>query len=200
MARKSMTAARENANRPQAEHLATEAEIGSEPTGLGVNSSEPSRDRDPRALAAQPGTALAMSVGPSMTTGPVDIDVRPGRIAVLVEPGEETLVLSFRGAEYHLPRQIATSPLPTLTFRHLEKVTMYAFAGKRDKVESAVKRAIASAIDTSSLIKIACVAHSEGLNADAECALAKAIRCAKKDQRLRGIVASVALRLGYQIA
>ncbi|MBM3266981.1 MAG: hypothetical protein FJZ01_04960 [Candidatus Sericytochromatia bacterium] len=150
-----------------------------------------------RAAANPP--ALSVEVGPDMSVGPVAVDVQVGRIAVLVEPGEESQVLSFRGAEYHLPRSIVSHPLPTLTFRHLQKVTEYAFMGKREKVASAVKRAIASAIDTASLVKIGCVAHSEGLHVDATVALAKAVRCAKKDQRLKGIANNVASRLGYHL-
>jgi hypothetical protein len=144
--------------------------------------------------------ALTVNVGPDMSVGPVMADVSAGRIAILVEAGEESQVLSFRGAEYHLPRAIVSHPLPTLTFRHLQKVTEYAFMGKPEKVASAVKRAIASAIDTASLVKIACVAHSESLHEDATTALAKALRCAKKDQKLRGIATHVAGRLGYNLA
>ena len=146
------------------------------------------------------GPALTVNVGPDMAVGQVSVDVSVGRIAILVEAGEESQVLSFRGAEYHLPKSIVIHPLPTLTFRHLQKVTEYAFMGKREKVGSAVKRAIASAIDTASLVKIACVAHSEGLHIDATVALAKAVRCAKKDQRLKAVANNVASRLGYHLA
>ncbi len=143
--------------------------------------------------------AISINVGPDMAVGPVSVEVQAGRIAVLVEPGEDSQILSFRGAEYHLPKSIVSHPLPTLTFRHLQKVTEYAFTAKKEKVASAVKRAIASAIDTASLIKIGCVAHSEGLHIDATVALAKAVRCAKKDQQLKGIANNVASRLGYHL-
>lgn len=151
-------------------------------------------------LVESPVPTLSLTVGPEMTTGTVQMEVQGARIAILYDAGQESQVLSFRGAEYHLPKQIVTNPLPTLTFRHLQKVTEYAFAGKREKVGSAVKRAIASAIDTASLVKIACVAHSEGLHADATIALSKAVRCAKKDQQLKGIALNVASRLGYHLA
>lgn len=147
-----------------------------------------------------PTPALSVSVGPDMGTGTVGFEVQGSRVAILCEAGQESQVLSFRGAEYHLPKQIVAHPLPTLTFRHLQKVTEFAFAGKPEKVGSAIKRAIASAIDTASLVKIACVAHSEGLHADATIALSKAIRCAKKDQALKAIAQNVAARLGYDLA
>ncbi|MBU6430245.1 MAG: hypothetical protein KGR26_14615, partial [Cyanobacteria bacterium REEB65] len=118
---------------------------------------------------------------------------------VLAEPGEESQILSFRGADYHLPKEIAASPLPTLTFRHLEKVTYFAFAGRRDKLESALKRAVASAIDPASLLKVACVAHSEGLLEDVALALTKAYRCAKRNSELKAIVQSIATRLGCPV-
>ncbi len=151
-------------------------------------------------LTETPAPTLSLTVGPDMATGTVGMDVQRARIAILYDAGQESQVLSFRGAEYHLPKQIVMNPLPTLTFRHLQKVTEYAFAGKREKVASAVKRAIASAIDTASLVKIACVAHSEGLHADATIALSKAIRCAKKDLKLKGVATNVASRLGYHLA
>lgn len=151
-------------------------------------------------IAESPAQSIKLTVGPDMGAGTVGFEVQGARIAILYDAGQESQVLSFRGAEYHLPKQIVAHPLPTLTFRHLQKVTEYAFAGKPEKVGSAVKRAIASAIDTASLVKIACVAHSEGLHADATIALSKAVRCAKKDQALKGIAINVASRLGYDLA
>lgn len=150
--------------------------------------------------ALAPQVQFEGAVGPDLSVATsVSVDVRTGRSTSLVEPGQESQVLSFRGAEYHLPKRIVASPLPTLTFRHLEKVTVFAFAGKREKVQSAIQRAVASAIDTASLVKIACVAHSEGLHEDATTALVKAVKWAKKDQELKAIALSVASRLGYPI-
>lgn len=148
-----------------------------------------------------PAFTLEVQVGPDLGAATsVTVDVQSGRATYLIDPGQESQVLSFRGAEFHLPRSIVAAPLPTLTFRHLEKVTTFAFAGKRDKVHSAIQRAIASAIDTASLIKIACVAHSEGLGEEATVALSKAVKWAKKDQALKAIAQSVAAKLGYSIS
>ncbi|MBI6545533.1 MAG: hypothetical protein HY692_01990 [Cyanobacteria bacterium NC_groundwater_1444_Ag_S-0.65um_54_12] len=142
----------------------------------------------------------AIPVGPDLVgASSVALEVHPSQTVIHLEAANEEQLLSFRGAEYYLPKSIVTAPLPTLTFRHLEKVTMAAFAGRRDKVQSGLKRAVASAIDTASLVKIACMAHSEGLHASAITALVKALHCAKKDQQLRDLALLVANRLGYHL-
>lgn len=114
-------------------------------------------------------------------------------------PDVELQPLFYRGVTYMMPASIVRAPFPTFTFRHLDKVGMFALEGNRPKVVSSLQRAVASAIDAPSLIKIAAVAHSEGCLDEAVSALVKAVRVTSKQPEMRYLVLSSARTLGYTI-
>lgn len=114
-------------------------------------------------------------------------------------PDVELQPLFYRGVTYMMPASIVRAPFPTFTFRHLDKVGMFALEGNRPKVVSSLQRAVASAIDAPSLIKIAAVAHSEGCLDEAVAALAKAVKVTAKQPEMRTLVLSSAKTLGYMI-
>lgn len=114
-------------------------------------------------------------------------------------PDVELQPLFYRGVTYMMPASIVRAPFPTFTFRHLDKVGMFALEGNRPKVVSSLQRAVASAIDAPSLIKIAAVAHSEGCLDEAVSALVKAVRVTSKQPEMRALVLSSAKTLGYTI-
>lgn len=112
-------------------------------------------------------------------------------------PIEDLQPLYYRGVTYMMPAAVVRAPLPTFTFRHLDKVGMFALEGNRPKVLSSVQRAIASAIDAPSLIKIAAVAHSESCPEEAMIGLRKALKVSAKQPDLQALVRSSAQTLGY---
>jgi hypothetical protein len=107
--------------------------------------------------------------------------------------------LFYRGITYMMPAEIVRSPFPTFTFRHLDKVGLFALEGNRPKVLSSLQRAIASAIDAPSLIKIAAVAHSESCPDEALSALRKALKVSAKHPQMQVFVRSGAESLGYEL-
>lgn len=114
-------------------------------------------------------------------------------------PPEELQPLFYRGITYMMPASIVKAPLPTFTFRHLEKVAEYALEGNDAKVLSSLQRAVASAVDPPSLIKIAAAAHSENVPEEAMSALQKAYKAAKKDPAMQALVRASAQMLGYSL-
>lgn len=114
-------------------------------------------------------------------------------------PPEELQPLFYRGITYMMPASIVKAPLPTFTFRHLDKVGQFALEGNRPKVLSSLHRAVASAVDVPSLIKIAAAAHSEEVPDEAMNALQKAFKVAKKDADLERLVRASAQMLGYSL-
>lgn len=119
--------------------------------------------------------------------------------AVEETPEVELQPLFYRGVTYMMPASIVRAPFPTFTFRHLDKVGMFALEGNRPKVVSSLQRAVASAIDAPSLIKIAAVAHSEGCLDEAVSALVKAVKVTAKQPEMRTLVLASAKTLGYSI-
>lgn len=121
------------------------------------------------------------------------------------DPTEQTAAelelqpLFYRGVTYMMPASIVRSPFPTFTFRHLDKVGMFALEGNRPKVLSSLQRAIASAIDAPSLIKIGAVAHSEGCPEEALASLRKALKVSAKNAEMQALVHAGAKTLGYPL-
>ena len=114
-------------------------------------------------------------------------------------PPEELQPLFYRGITYMMPASIVKAPLPTFTFRHLEKVGEFALEGNRPKVLSSLQRAVSSAVDAPSLIKIAAAAHSEDVPEEAMTALQKALKASKKDLAMQTLVRASAQMLGYSL-
>lgn len=115
------------------------------------------------------------------------------------EAEAELQPLFYRGVTYMMPASVVRAPLPTFTFRHLDKVGMFALEGNRAKVLSSLQRAISSAIDAPSLIKIAAVAHSEESPEHARIALEKALKVSKRDAETQQLVHTSARTLGYPL-
>jgi len=107
--------------------------------------------------------------------------------------------LFYRGVTVHLPIELVRAPLPTLTFRHLDKVGRAALEGRRDRVVAALQRAIASAHDVASLLKIAVVALGEGAIEEVSAALARAWRGAQRDPEALEVVREAALAMGHPV-
>ncbi len=125
------------------------------------------------------------------------LDVRP---AAEVPEGSRTLEpLFYRGVTVHLPVELVRAPLPTLTFRHLDKVGRAAMEGRRDRVVAALQRAVASAHDVASLLKIAVVALGEGAVEEVSAALARAWRSAQRDPEALEIIREAARALGQPV-
>lgn len=116
------------------------------------------------------------------------------------EPGEALLPLFYRRAEYMLPAYVVNTPMPTLTCRHLEKATIHKLQGHADQALLAFKRAVASAIEPMTLIKVALACHTEDHVEEAEAALKRALKYAAKDQRSQALVNAIATHLGYDVA
>jgi hypothetical protein len=114
-------------------------------------------------------------------------------------PPDDLQPLFYRGITYMMPASVVKAPFPTFTFRHLDKVGMFALEGNRPKVLSSLHRAVASAVDAPSLIKIAAIAHSEDVPAEAANALTKALKVAKKDPEMQRLVRASAQMLGYPL-
>ncbi|MBO9541657.1 hypothetical protein J7643_13800 [bacterium] len=138
-------------------------------------------------LAASRGTApLVLQVTPHAPTAPLaEIELQP---------------LFYRGVTYMMPASVVRAPLPTFTFRHLEKVGTFALEGNRAKVLTSLQRAVASAIDAPSLIKIAAVAHSEGCPDEARASLAKALKVSARHPDMQALVHAGAKALGYEVS
>jgi hypothetical protein len=115
------------------------------------------------------------------------------------EPGEELQALFFRGGEYMLPAYVVRTPMPTLTCRHLEKAMIHRMQGREDQTLLAYKRAVASAIEPMTLIKVALACHTEKHTEEAEAALQRAIKYAAKDERSKTLVRAIADHLGYEV-
>lgn len=116
------------------------------------------------------------------------------------EPGEALLPLFYRRAEYLLPAYVVNTPMPTLTCRHLEKATIHKLQGHQDQALLAFKRAVASAIEPMTMIKVALACHTEDHTEEAEAALKRALKYATKDQRSQALVNAIATHLGYDLA
>lgn len=114
------------------------------------------------------------------------------------EPGEELQPLFYRRAEYLLPAYVVRTPMPTLTVRHLEKATIHLLQKREDQTLLAYKRAVASAIEPMTLIKVALACHTEEYKAEAEAALQRAIKYAGKDEHSKALVRAIADHFGYQ--
>lgn len=113
--------------------------------------------------------------------------------------GEELHPLYFRRAEYLLPAYVVDTPMPTLTCRHLEKATIHLLQGKADQALLAFKRAVASAIEPMTLIKVGLACHTEEHRPEAEAALKRAIKYAGKDERSKSLVRAIAGHLNYDM-
>jgi hypothetical protein len=116
----------------------------------------------------------------------VEVRPRPGRICSLLPRCHPRDACHWRSFPF--------------TFRHLDKVGIFALEGNRPKVLSSVQRAVASAIDAPSLIKIAAVAHSEDCPEEAMTALKKALKVAARQPEMQALVRSSAATLGSLLA
>lgn len=116
------------------------------------------------------------------------------------QAGEEVKPLFYRGGEYTLPAYVVDTPMPTLTCRHLEKATIHLLQKKADQALLAFKRAVASAIEPMTLIKVALACHTEKHGEEAEAALKRAIKYAGKDERSKTLVRAIADHLGYDVS
>jgi tetratricopeptide (TPR) repeat protein len=116
------------------------------------------------------------------------------------EAGEELQPLFYRNAEYMLPAYVVREPMPTLTCRHLEKATIHKLQGRADQTLLAFKRAVASAIEPMTLIKVALACHTEDYREEAQAALQRAIKYSEKDGRSRALVQAIAKHLDYPLA
>lgn len=116
------------------------------------------------------------------------------------EAGEEAMPLFFRRAEYKLPSYVVQTPMPTLTCRHLEKATIHLLQGKADQALLAFKRAVASAIEPMTLIKVALACHTENHTEEAEAALKRAMKYANKDSRSQALITAIASHFCYAVA
>lgn len=129
------------------------------------------------------------------TKAPVSVEIRVTEGPTAADDALQPLF--YRGVTYMMPERIVRAPLPTFTFRHLEKVGIFALEGNRPKVVSSLQRAVASAIDAPSLIKIAAIAHSEKCPQEALSSLKKALKVSLKDPEMTAFVHRGAQTLGY---
>ncbi|MDB5099932.1 MAG: hypothetical protein JWM80_4353 [Cyanobacteria bacterium RYN_339] len=116
------------------------------------------------------------------------------------EAGEELQQLFFRNAEFMLPAYVVREPMPTLTCRHLEKATIHLLQNRADQALLAFKRAVASAIEPMTLIKVGLACHAEKHPEEAQAALQRAIKYSEKDGRSRALVQAIAQHLDYTLA
>ena len=130
-------------------------------------------------------------------TSDLVLDVRPAH--AVPGPTRALEPLFYRGVTVHLPADLVRAPLPTLTFRHLDKVGRAAMGGRRDRVVAALQRAVASAHDVASLLKIAVVALGEGAIEEVTAALSRAWRTAQRDPEALEIIREAAKALGQPI-
>jgi len=131
----------------------------------------------------------------------VEITVSEGSTSFTVAESEgECLPLYFRRASYLLPAFVVTTPMPTLTCRHLERATLHLMQGQTSQTLLAFKRAVASAIDPASLIKVALACHTEGYAEEAEAALLRGLRYANRDARCAALIRTIAQHLNYPLA
>jgi len=144
----------------------------------------------------QPAAGSQPRVYKRTETGSLILNVDPSSDAA---PPEDLQPLFYRGITYMMPASIVKAPLPTFTFRHLEKVGVFALEGNHAKVLSSLQRAVSSAVDAPSLIKIAAAAHSEDVPEEAMTALQKALKAAKKDPAMERLVRASAQMLGYSL-
>lgn len=144
-------------------------------------------------------TRKASPVSAARGTAPLVLQVTTQELAA---PSTEIELqpLFYRGVTYMMPASVVRAPLPTFTFRHLDKVGKFALEGNRAKVLSSLQRAVASATDAPSLIKIAAVAHSEGCPDEARAALAKALKVSSRHPDMQALVHAGAKALGYEVS
>lgn len=116
------------------------------------------------------------------------------------EAGEETQPMFYRNAEYVLPAYVVQTPMPTLTCRHLEKATIHLLQKRADQALLAYKRAVASAIEPMTLIKVALACHTENHAEEAHAALKRALKYADRDTRSAALVTAIAQHLNYDLA
>ena len=115
------------------------------------------------------------------------------------EAGEELQQLFYRNAEFLLPAYVVRSPMPTLTCRHLEKATIHLLQKRADQSLLAFKRAVASAIEPMTLIKVGLACHAENHPDEAVAALKRALKYADKDTRSVALVHGIARHLNYDL-
>jgi hypothetical protein len=141
---------------------------------------------------------VAIDVMPAVT---VTVTMRQNATAFnLGNEFEELRPLFFRRAEYLLPAYVVDAPMPTLTCRHLEKATIHLLQKKTDQALLAFKRAVASAIEPMTLIKVGLACHTEEHRDEAEAALRRAIKYAGKDDRSKSLVQAIAAHLNYDLS
>ena len=115
------------------------------------------------------------------------------------ELGEDLAPLFYRRAEYLLPAYVVQAPMPTLTCRHLEKATIHLLHQHADQTLLAFKRAVASAIEPMTLIKVALACHTEDYREEAQAALQRAMKYAEKDSRSQGLIKAIAKHFVYDL-
>ncbi|MEB3195843.1 MAG: hypothetical protein VKP62_01430 [Candidatus Sericytochromatia bacterium] len=112
----------------------------------------------------------------------------------------DLLPLFYRRAEYQLPAYVVRMPMPTLTCRHLEKATFHVLQGNAEQALLAFRRAVASAIEPMTLIKVALACHTEDHFEAAGGALRRALKYAGRDGRSASLVRAVAEHLAYDLS
>lgn len=131
----------------------------------------------------------------------VKVSVAEGRTAFAFDDdATEAQPLYFRKASYLLPAYVVQAPMPTMTVRHLEKAILHLANAKQDQALLAFRRAVASAIEPMTMIKVFLACHTEGYRDEAGMALRRAQRYAEFDPRSRSLVKAMAEALGYDLA
>lgn len=129
----------------------------------------------------------------------VNVTVQERSTVFALEGTEELVPLFYRKAEYLLPSYVVQTPMPTLTCRHLEKATIHLLQNRPEQALLAFKRAVASAIEPMTLIKVALACHTEEHRDEAQAALQRALKYGAKDPRSQSLVRAIAAHLNYSL-
>lgn len=113
--------------------------------------------------------------------------------------GQDVKPLFYRRAEYLLPAYVVDAPMPTLTVRHLEKATIHLMQKKDDQALLAFRRAVASGIEPTTIIKVALACHTEDYREEAQVAFTRAMKYAQKDANAQALTRAIAGHLGYAV-
>jgi tetratricopeptide (TPR) repeat protein len=116
------------------------------------------------------------------------------------ETGEELQPLFYRNAQFMLPAYVVRQAMPTLTCRHLEKATIHLLQKRPDQALLAFKRAVASAIEPMTLIKVGLACFAENHPEEALAALKRALKYAAHDSRSVALVNGIATHLNYDLS
>jgi hypothetical protein len=128
----------------------------------------------------------------------VNVDVQERATAFnFASEGEAVKPLFYRRAEYLLPAHVVDAPMPTLTVRHLEKATIHLLHKHEEQALLAYKRAVASGVDTATILKVAQACHTEDNREEAQTAFTRAVKYGAKDPSALALTKAIAGHLGY---